>query len=155
SAAELIQSASLYYGLSPRVLLALLEATGSLLSAPAPPTATLEQPFGPIGPAGFAAQIDWAARELRAGLGPYDRPPTLQFTDGTPLTLTLQQAPEGVAVQRFLAKGRDQAGWRATVERFGQAFQVYFNNEIPQERHPAPTARAGFLQQPWPRGTRV
>src|SRR5690349_791818 len=32
SAAELIQSASLYYGLSPRVLLALLEATGGLLS---------------------------------------------------------------------------------------------------------------------------
>jgi murein DD-endopeptidase MepM/ murein hydrolase activator NlpD len=155
SAAELIQSASLYYGLSPRVVLALLEATGSLLSAPTPPAATLAQPFGPAGPAGFAAQIDWAARELRAGLGPYDRPPTLQFTDGTTLTLTLQQAPEGVAVQRFLAKGRDQAAWRATVERFGQAFQVYFNNEIPQEQHPAPTARSGFLQQPWPVGTRV
>lgn len=155
SAAETIQSATLYYGLSPRVVLALLEATGGLLSTPAPADAALRQPFGPTGPDGFAAQIDWAARELRAGLGPYDRPPTLQFTDGTTLTLTLEQAPEGVAVQRFLAKGRDQAQWRAAVERFGQAFQVYFNNEIPQERRPQPAARSGFLQRPWPAGTRV
>lgn len=155
SAAELIQSASLYYGLSPRVLLALLEATGGLLSTATPPDAALRQPFSPLGPDGFAAQIDWAARELRAGLGPYDRPPTLQFTDGATLTLTLDQAPEGVAVQRFLAKGRSRADWRAAVGRFGDAFQVYFNNEIPQERQPAPAARDGFLQRPWPAGTRV
>ena len=37
----------------------------------------------------------------------------------TTLTLTLQQAPEGVAVQRFLAKGRDQAEWRAAVDSRG------------------------------------
>jgi len=155
SAADLIQSASLYYGLSPRVLLALLESTGGLLSTPAPPDSVLQRPFSPTGPNGFAAQIDWAARELRAGLGPYDRPPTLSFTDGTTLTLTLQQAPEGVAVQRFLARGRSQPDWRAAVDRFGQAFQIYFNNEIPQERSPQPQARSGFLHRPWPAGTRV
>lgn len=154
-AAEVIQSASLYYGLSPRIILALLEATNALLSAPAPADIALRQPFGPAGPDGFAAQIDWATRELRAGLGPYDRPPTLRFTDGTTLTLTLDQAPEGVAVQRFLAKGRDQAEWRAVVDRFGQAFQTYFDNELPQERRPQPTARSGFLHRPWPAGTRV
>jgi murein DD-endopeptidase MepM/ murein hydrolase activator NlpD len=155
SAAEIVQSASLYYGLSPRVLLALLEATNRLLSDPSPPDDALRSPFGPLGPAGFGAQIEWGARELRAGLGPYDRPPTLQFADGTTLTLTLAQAPEGVAVQRFLARGRDQATWRALVDRFGRAFQVYFNNEIPDERRPQPAARSGFLQRPWRAGTRV
>ena len=154
-AAEIIQGASLYYGLSPRILLALLEATNGLLSTSAPPTEALQQPFGPHGPDGFAAQIDWAARELRAGLGPYDRPPTIGFTDGTTLTLTLEQAPEGVAVQRFLAKGRTQAEWRAVVDRFGQAFQAYFNNELPEQLHAQPPARAGFLRHPWPTGTRV
>jgi murein DD-endopeptidase MepM/ murein hydrolase activator NlpD len=155
TAAEVIQAADTYYGISPRILLALLESTGSLLSDPAPADQALRQPFGPAGPDGFTNQLDWAGRELRAGLGPYDSAPTVRFTDGTTLTLTLQQAPEGVAVQRFLAKGRDQATWRAAVDRFGQAFQLYFNNELPEQRRPQPAATAGFLQRPWPVGTRV
>jgi murein DD-endopeptidase MepM/ murein hydrolase activator NlpD len=155
SAAELIQAASTYYNLSPRILLALLEATGGLLSDPAPPDAALRQPFGPLGPDGFADQLDWASRELRAGLGPYDRAPTVRFTDGTTLTLTLQQAPEGVAIQRFLAKGRDQASWRAVFDRFTAAFQRYFDNELPEQQAAQPAATHGFLHRPWAAGTRV
>jgi murein DD-endopeptidase MepM/ murein hydrolase activator NlpD len=154
-AAQIIDGASSYYGLSPRVLLALMEATNRLLSDPSAPDDALRLPFGSSGPTGFAAQVDWAARELRAGFGPYDRPPTVQFTDGTTLTLTLQQAPEGVAVQRFLARGRHQAAWRAAVDRFGEAFHRYFDNQIPDERRAQPAARAGFLQRPWRAGTRV
>jgi murein DD-endopeptidase MepM/ murein hydrolase activator NlpD len=155
TAAELIQAADTYYGISPRILLALLEATGALLSDPAPAERVLRQPFGAAGPDGFTNQLDWAGRELRAGLGPYGHAPTVRFTDGTTLTLTLQQAPEGLAVQRFLAKGRDQAEWRAAVDRFGQAFQLYFNNELPEQRRPQPAATIGFLQRPWAAGTRV
>jgi hypothetical protein len=155
SAAQIIDGAGSYYGLSPRVLLALMEATNRLLSDPSAPDDALRRPFGALGPEGFGAQVDWAARELRAGFGPYDRPPVVQFTDGTTLTLTLQQAPEGIAVQRFLARGRDQAAWRAMVDRFGAAFERYFDNTIPDERSPQPVARAGFLQRPWRAGTRV
>lgn len=168
--AEIIESTALFYGLSPRLHLALLEAAASLLSDPAPPAATLRRPFGPAGPEGFAAQIDWASRELRAGLGPYERPPTLRFSDGQTLTLTLEQAPEGVAVQRFLAAGRTLAEWRAVVERFNQAFAAYFNNELVPIGPPAlgatmpsagtPSAAASdsgglTLLQPWPAGIRV
>lgn len=168
--AEIIESAALFYGLSPRLHLALLEAAAGLLSDPAPPDATLRRPFGPAGPEGFAAQIDWASRELRAGLGPYERPPTLRFSDGQTLTLTLEQAPEGVAVQRFLAAGRTLAEWRTVVERFNQAFAAYFNNELVPIGPPAlgatmpstgaPSAAAGApggltLLQPWPAGIRV
>ncbi|MEP7190667.1 MAG: hypothetical protein ABI901_15865, partial [Roseiflexaceae bacterium] len=72
TAAELIQAADTYYGISPRILLALLEATGGLLSDSAPPDQVLRQPFGSAGPDGFTNQLDWVGRELRAGLGPYD-----------------------------------------------------------------------------------
>ncbi len=168
SAATIIEGAALYYGVSPQIHLSLLEATASLLSDPAPPPEALSRPFG-AGPAGFAAQIDWASRELRAGLGPYSRPPVVRFSDGLTLTLTLDQAPEGVAVQRFLARGRTMAEWRAVVERFGEAFQRYFNNALvrpgdlpgaPQPSaapQPAPAPRGGAftLRQPWPMGTRV
>jgi murein DD-endopeptidase MepM/ murein hydrolase activator NlpD len=154
-AAEAIQASVGYYGLSPRILLALLEATGGLLSNPSPADATLKRPFGPVGPEGFAAQVDWAAREVRAGLGPYERAPSVTFTNGTTATLSLDQAPEGVAVQRFLAKGRDQAAWRAVVVRFVRAFEVYFANELPEQARPQPQATAGFLGRPWAAGTRV
>jgi murein DD-endopeptidase MepM/ murein hydrolase activator NlpD len=170
AAAEIIEGAALYYGLSPRLHLALLEATAELLSDPSPPAGALRQPFGAGGPAGFAAQVDWASRELRAGLGPYSRPPTLRFSDGVTLTLTLDQAPEGVAVQRFLAIGRDSRQWRAAVERFGLAFAHYFNNELVQLEQPGigatpgaaerpelprPAAAELTLLQPWAPGTSV
>jgi murein DD-endopeptidase MepM/ murein hydrolase activator NlpD len=152
TAAQLITGTSAYYGMSPRILLALAEATNGLLSMPDVSEAILRKPFSPLGPDGFAAQLDWASRELRAGLGPYDQAPTLRFSDGTTITLTLQQAAEGVAVQRFLAPGRSQPEWRAIVERFGAAFISYFDNELPQTQ-PAPTS--GFLRRPWAIGTRV
>ncbi|HNP86230.1 MAG TPA: peptidoglycan DD-metalloendopeptidase family protein [Kouleothrix sp.] len=155
SAADIVQATSAYYGVSPRILLALLEATGRLLSDPAPSEAILRQPFGADGPLGFADQLDWAGSELRAGYGPYQRPPVVRFTDGTTLTLTLQQAPEGVAVQRFLAHNRTQPEWRAAFAQFSQAFQLYFNNELPEASQPQPGATSGFLMRPWAAGTRV
>lgn len=154
SAAESIVGAWAYYGVSPRILIALLEATSRLVSDPSAPPDALARPLGPAGPQGFDAQIDWAAAELRAGLGPYERPPSVTFADGLTLTLTLQQAPEGVAVQRFLAKGRTEAEWRAANERFGQAFQRYFENQLPDQQLPPPTT-GGFLRRPWPAGTSV
>jgi murein DD-endopeptidase MepM/ murein hydrolase activator NlpD len=170
SAATIIESAAFYYGLSPRLHLALLEATSSLISDPAAPASAIQRPFGAVGPLGFAAQIDWASRELRAGLGPYSRPPTLRFSDGVTLTLTLDQAPEGVAVQRLLARGRTEPAWRAAVQRFGDAFARYFNNELVQigdgglgsqppsspSQPAAPAQPSDFtLLQPWPAGERV
>jgi murein DD-endopeptidase MepM/ murein hydrolase activator NlpD len=155
TAAEIISGATSYYGLSPRILLTLLETTANLLSDPQPSNQALQQPFGTEGPYGFSEQIDWATRELRAGLGPYSKAPVVQFTDGTTLTLTLNQAPEGVAVQRFLASGLTQSEWRAQVSRFNDLFQQYFDNILPEAGPAEPSASFGFLQRPWPEGTRV
>ncbi|GAB4427491.1 MAG: peptidoglycan DD-metalloendopeptidase family protein [Chloroflexi bacterium OHK40] len=165
TAATIIESAARYYGLSPRLHLALMEATSGLLSNPSASATALSRPFGPAGPEGFAAQVEWASRELRAGLGPYSRPPTLRFSDGVTLTLTLDQAPEGVAVQRFLARGRSSAQWHAAFAAFLAAFERYFANELVQVAGvgstvgapaPAPEPNPSFtLQQPWPPGTAV
>ncbi len=155
TAAQILNGTSAYYGISPRMLLALAEASNELLSNATVPTEVLQKPFSPLGPAGFEQQTDWAARELRAGLGPYENPPTLTFTDGTTITLTLAQVPEGVAVQRFLAIGRTRAEWLAAVQRFNAAFVTYFNNELPQLQPQQPNATVGFLRRPWAVGTRV
>jgi murein DD-endopeptidase MepM/ murein hydrolase activator NlpD len=160
SAAALIADNSLYYGLSPRLLLALLEACNQLLSDPAPAAAALQRPFGSAGPPGFAAQLDWASRTLRAGLGPYERPPNVYFTDGTSRTLRLDQAPEGVAVQRLLAMERSSSEWQRLVERFNQAFVFYFNNELPDLSAVPPPDDTRISQdfsllQPWPAGVPV
>lgn len=160
SAAALIADNSLYYGLSPRLLLALLEACNQLLSDPAPPAPALQRPFGSAGPPGFAAQLDWASRTLRAGLGPYERPPTVFFTDGVTRTLRLDQAPEGVAVQRLLAMERSSREWERLVDRFHQAFVRYFNNELPDLSAVPPPGDARISQdfsllQPWPAGIPV
>jgi murein DD-endopeptidase MepM/ murein hydrolase activator NlpD len=153
-ASQLIYGASAYYGISPRILLALAEANSALLSTPSPAAEALQRPYSQYGPRGFDLQLDWAARELRTGLGPYQQPPALAFTDGTTITLTLAQVPEGIAVQRLLAVGRTQPEWRAAVDRFGAAFATYFDNQLVQPADPAPTTR-GFLHRPWAAGTRV
>jgi murein DD-endopeptidase MepM/ murein hydrolase activator NlpD len=153
-ASQLLNGASAYYGVSPRILLALVEANSALLSDPDAPVESLQRPFSSAGPLGFDLQADWAARELRVGLGPYQQPPALTFTDGTTITLSLAQVPEGLAVQRLLAVGRTQPEWRAAFERFEDAFATYFDNQLLQPAAAAP-ATDGFLRRPWAAGTRV
>jgi murein DD-endopeptidase MepM/ murein hydrolase activator NlpD len=161
SAAAIIEGHSLYYGISPYLHLALLETVSSLLSDPNPPAEALRQPYGPGGPGGFSAHIEWASRELRAGFGPYDQAPTLSFADGEQVTITLKQSPEGVAVQRFLARGRTSTEWRQLTDRFGVVFEDYFDNQLPELVPTNPEGNAldapteGFLRCPWPMGVPV
>lgn len=160
-AATLIESNSLYYGINPYLHLVLLETTSHLLSTPNPPGQSLRSPYTPAGPAGFASQVEWASREIRAGYGPYDTPPVLHFTDGTTITLNLNQAPEGIAIQRFLAIGHTADEWNALNSRFSHVFASYFNSKLPEPSLVAPSGKpleaptTGFLQCPWPVGMRV
>ena len=150
SAAQVIEGYGTYYNLDPRVLLTLLELVPELLSDPNPPAETLNRPFGADGPAGFTAQIDWAAREVRAGFGPYTEPPEVRFTDGGSEVLPLDQDPSLIAVQRFLARGRTQAQWTALKDRYAPLFVKLFGAE-PETVTPTATPVAGrpFLRLPW------
>ncbi|MCX7859355.1 MAG: peptidoglycan DD-metalloendopeptidase family protein [Chloroflexus sp.] len=154
SAAQIIEEQSSYYGVSPFLTLALLEATAGLLSNPTPPDTALSHPFGMHGPAGFAEQVEWANRELRAGLGPYQQPPTIRLRDGLTLTLSLDEPAEWIALKRFLAQGRDSAEWLAAIKATHAALRTYFDGQLAP---PATTAAdvTGWLRAPWPLGTRV
>lgn len=150
SAAQVIQGYGAYYNLDPRVTLALLELVPRLLTSPNPAPETLQRPFGALGPAGFTAQIDWTVREVRAGLGPYAKPPEIRFTDGTTTTLALNQDPSIIAVQRFLAQGRTQPDWAALKDQYPPLFRQLFG-AAPETVTPTPTPSAGrpFLKLPW------
>jgi murein DD-endopeptidase MepM/ murein hydrolase activator NlpD len=157
TAAGIIRSTVDWYGVSPRMMLALLEASSQLLSRTDGGAAVLATPItdSPVAPRGFAAQIDWAAAGLRAGLGPYDRPPVVQFSDGVTTTIDLNQAPEGVAMQRVLAHGRTRTQWVQAVKAFVQAFATYFDGALVIKKTPPAPPPSGFLYRPWQAGVRV
>ncbi len=154
SAAQIIEEQSLAFGVSPFLTLALLEATAGLLSNPTPPADALDYPFGRHGPAGFAEQITWVNRELRAGLGPYQQPPTLRFPDGITVTIALSEPAEWIAIKRFLAQGRDSVAWLAAVKATMAAIRTYFDGQLAPPAA-APASVTGWLRAPWPLGTRV
>jgi len=157
TAAGIIRSTVDWYGVSPRMMLALLEASNQLLSRTDDASAILATPIttSTDAPRGFAAQIDWAAAGLRAGLGPYERPPVVQFSDGVTTTIDLNQAPEGVAMQRVLAHGRTRSQWVQAIKTFVQAFATYFDGALVVKKTPPAPPPSGFLYRPWQAGVRV
>lgn len=157
TAAGVIRAAADYYGVSVRVLLAMLEASNQFLSRSDTPATVFDHPISTAttAPTGFALQIDWAAAQVRAGMGPYTHAPVVRFSDGLTATINLDQAPEGVAIQRLFAQGRTKREWVATVTAFVQAFRFLFNDELIKESPVRPPAVAGFLQRPWQAGVRV
>lgn len=157
TAAQIIEGYSAYYSLNPNVILVLLELEPHLLTDPNPDPALLRQPFGKHGPDGFALQLDWAIREIRAGFGPYSADPVLQFSDSSTVAVSRQQEPALVALQRFLAQGHTQTAWRDLVDGYLPLYRRFFGDE-PLSATPtiaAPATTKGFLDLPWPRGTAV
>ncbi|WP_322822328.1 LamG-like jellyroll fold domain-containing protein [Chloroflexus sp.] len=153
-AAQIIEEQSIYFGVSPFLTLALLEATAGLISDPAPPSIALSHPFGLHGPTGFVEQIVWVNRELRAGLGPYQQPPTIRLQDGLTITISLDEPAEWIAMKRFLAQGRDSVTWLAAVKATAAALRTYFDGQLAPPVVVA-TDGTGWLRAPWPMGTRV
>ena len=143
TAAEIIQSYTSYYNLDPRIVLALMELDKRLLSEPNPAPEALRKPLAPAGPEGFAEQVESSVREIRAGFGPYEKPPEVSFVDGGTETLDLAQEPSTVAVQRFLAIGRTRADWRTLVDGYLPLFRKLWN-EAPKAptRHRPPAGRS-------------
>jgi murein DD-endopeptidase MepM/ murein hydrolase activator NlpD len=153
TAAQIIENTASYYNIEARIILALLETTSGVISAPTLPVTATERPFR-AGPHGFAAQIDWAAREIRAGFGPYDVAPTVIFREGARRTLDLNDQPHALTVKRFLARERSLVEWEQLVSRYPGVYKQLFDNE-PTVAPPTPVASRGFLSIPWVPGTRV
>jgi len=154
SAAQVVQSYTSYYNLDPRIILTLLELGPQLLTNQQPAPETVRAPFGAAGPDGFARQVEWAVREIRAGFGPYTAAPVVRFTDGSRTTLSLDQDASFIAVQRFLAQGRTQSEWKVLVDRYQPLHTKLWGNQ-PNEPTPTPSAVRPFLKLPWPAGIEV
>jgi murein DD-endopeptidase MepM/ murein hydrolase activator NlpD len=152
-AAQVIESLTDYYNVESRIVLALLETTTGAISAPTLPVSVTERPFG-AGEPGFSGQIEWAAREIRIGFGPYDQAPSIQFSDGSRQTLSLAEDPHALTVKRFLAQGRTRAEWNGLVARYPAVYAELFKDE-PAVMPSSPPARQGFLSAPWVGGTNV
>ncbi len=154
TAAQAIEGYASYYSLNPRILLTLLELEPKLLTNPKPASETITRPFGAVGPEGFAQQVEWAVREIRAGFGPYSEPPVLHFRDGGTATLDTKQEPAVLAVKRFLGAGHTEAEWRALVDGYAPLYLKLWGKE-PSAPTPTPAAAEPFLKLPWPAGTEV
>ncbi|MFD3162948.1 peptidoglycan DD-metalloendopeptidase family protein [Herpetosiphon sp. NSE202] len=152
-AGQIIESMAAYYNIEARILVALLETTSQLISNPTLPTTATNQPFL-AGPQGFLSQIDWAAREIRVGLGPYDSAVILNFSDGSQLKLDPKDDPHALTVKRFLAFERDQATWQQLVTNYSKVYQQLFQNE-PVVAPSTPPVSTGFLSIPWEQGARM
>ena len=74
TAAAIIASNSLYYGVSPRLHLALLETVSNVLSDPAPPESALRQPFGTSGHKLFLQEKSAYRRSLLTASQWFTRP---------------------------------------------------------------------------------
>lgn len=153
SAAQIIENMTAYYNVESRIILALLETTTGAISAQTVPVSVTDQPFG-VGTPGFSEQIEWAAREIRVGFGPYDVAPSVMFSDGTRRTLDLADDPHALTVKRFLAHGRTFTEWEQLVARYPVVYTQLFQNE-PAVAPPTPAASSGFLSIPWVAGTNV
>lgn len=152
-AGQIIEGMAAYYNIEARIVLALLETTSQLISNPTLPTTATEQPFL-AGPKGFLSQIDWVAKEIRVGLGPYDSALLLNFSDGTQQKLNPNDDPHALTVKRFLAFERDQATWQQLVSRYSKVYHELFQNE-PVVAPSTPPVSTGFLSIPWEQGARM
>jgi hypothetical protein len=79
----------------------------------------------------------------------------VQFSDGVTTTIDLNQAPEGVAMQRVLAHGRTRTQWVQAVKAFVLAFATYFDGALVIKKTPPAPPPSGFLYRPWQAGVRV
>lgn len=150
--AEVISHWAGFSGISPRVLLALMQAQSGVLDA-APSAAALERPFGTLVPAtGFDAQVRETAQSLRDalydGADPGTRGP-VRLSTGNPLQV-LAASNAGVAT----------AGAASINEQFQSTYRTLFGGPRTAtiDRHLA-TPQAvvpprDLLEFPYPRNAR-
>ncbi|GAC1354298.1 MAG: peptidoglycan DD-metalloendopeptidase family protein [Herpetosiphon sp.] len=154
TAGQIIEANAIYYGLNAHIVVTLLELEHHLITLAQADSQILELPFGPSGPRGFANQIGWATRELRSGTGPFKQDPVVTFSDGRQRTLSRDQDPMLLSIQRFLAHDHSEADWQRLVDRYQPLYTQFFGSEmlIPT---PTPASSSGWLALPWTPGTRV
>ncbi len=149
------------WGVSPRVLLSLLELKSRLLTVSYPRKGVLEQAMGnhEATQQGFAAQLAWAAEEL--SLGFYDRyyqenKTQVVLSNGKVIEIAPEINAGTYALLRFLALGTDEKQWQTWVSQNAESFyttytQLFGSIELPEQSTLTPTAITApdNMRLPW------
>jgi murein DD-endopeptidase MepM/ murein hydrolase activator NlpD len=154
--ADVIAGQSLFYGVSPKVVLALIEFESGLVDDPAPSPEALDLALGYADEAtrGLDAQIRWAVRELFRGMRDYRVIGTLLLRDGRTVPVPEGTNLGGYAVLRVVAQTGDEAtlgqfqgfGDDSFVETYRRLFGE--DSRQPLEDLPRPAAQP-FLTKPY------
>ncbi|MBK7217602.1 MAG: hypothetical protein IPH95_11230 [Candidatus Promineofilum sp.] len=140
-AAETVEAIAREYSLSPKLLLALLEWRGGLVSATATDRATIDQAFGYTTP-GLAAQLDTAARALFDAFYAYRADPSRAPEIPNAATAALAALP---------ATGR--AATATDAADFAAVFARLFGDPLRGQLILAPpTGPMPGARLPWPAG---
>ncbi|MBC8075645.1 MAG: peptidoglycan DD-metalloendopeptidase family protein, partial [Chloroflexales bacterium] len=138
--AEVLVGMTSLFSVNPKILLAMLEQQGRLLSIAQPSPAQLAQAMGydADGRRGLWGQLRWAAVELRHAARDYPAGTTITFADGSKRDLGAVSMPR-YALSRTLALTTSPAGLNARLGGFLETYTRLFGDprQVPLD-WPAP-----------------
>ncbi len=154
--ADVITGLSLHYGISPKVMLTLLEVQSGLIDDPNPSPEALDWAMGfrDEEARGLESQLDWAARELYRGMRDYPDADSLLLTDERSIPLPVGINMGSYAVMRIVAQTGDEAllqrFQRSGPNSFVQTYIRLFEEDprLPWAEVPAPASQP-FLTNPY------
>ncbi len=151
SFAEALYSQVSYYSVSPKVILALLEAQSGILSTPEPTADQMAWAVGFQGDGGrwrgLQSQVRWAVRQIYLARRSYPAYEPLTFADGSTLPPRADMTPSEYAIARVLAPTTSADGLRGRLDRFLATYTRLFGDpRVAPTDWPAPAAP--FLSLP-------
>ena len=160
SGADVVGLIARQYGVSPRLLLALLEYRGEWLSNPFPPDAARNYPLGLINAnySGLYRQLEWAANNLNAGYygWRYRGLSVVSLRDGTRVALSPSINAGTAAIQYFLAQTLSFRDWltESGPEGFYATFVDLFGDPFTYAHAPLlpPDLSQPPMELPWAPG---
>jgi murein DD-endopeptidase MepM/ murein hydrolase activator NlpD len=130
--AEALTGQAIYYGVNPKIILALIELHSSLISDPQP---TADQFVWAVGfrgengrRRGLQAQVRWAVREILYARRDYPQRVALTFADGSVAPPTEEMSLAGYALARVLAPTTVPERLPGLMERFRSVYTNLFDD---------------------------
>ncbi|MBN1484428.1 MAG: peptidoglycan DD-metalloendopeptidase family protein [Chloroflexia bacterium] len=154
--ADVITGQCLFYGVNPKVVLALLELQSGLVDQPEPTPEDLDWAMGyrQESERGLEAQIHWAVIEIYRAKRDYPVVESLLLSDGQRIPLPANTNLGSYALLRVVAQTGSEAELRALQgadqQAFVQTYRRLFEEDPRQSLSGLPPASQPFLYQPYP-----
>ncbi|HEY7600794.1 MAG TPA: peptidoglycan DD-metalloendopeptidase family protein, partial [Candidatus Limnocylindrales bacterium] len=151
SFAEALVGQTAYYGVNPKVVLALLELQGRLLSSPSPSDEQIAWAVGYRGEngnrRGLAAQLRWAVKQMFYARRDYPQAVPLTYADNSSTPPPPGLGMSEYALARALAPTTSPAALPGQLQSFLETYtRIFGDPRAPPEGWPAPAAP--FLARP-------